>query len=251
METDTRAQVWAKTQGHCWYCGKLMNPWNDCTIDHMDPKKQGGNDALGNLIPACKSCNSRKSAKTVEEYRAYLLDQKRQKFWGEHALRILAPPGDDVEGLRKDIARLTRQHDTDVHLLTSYWQTASIALGLLGSPMPRQHALTLLTLLMEADYAVPKWEHPTSRSLSFRGGLTEEMELSLPDLARKTGQRVTTTLACLLALESWNFIHLYKVTDIAPDSGFDGLSYSIESGEVAVLLASFQKPPASSSGHHA
>src|ERR1043165_9306854 len=90
MAQDTRAQVWAKTHGHCWYCGKLMNPWNDFTIDHMDPRTQGGGDEITNLVPACKSCNSRKNAKTVEEYRGYLMAKGEQRFWFEHAALPLA-----------------------------------------------------------------------------------------------------------------------------------------------------------------
>ena len=86
MGTDVRAQVWAKTNGHCWYCGKLMNPWDDFTVDHMDPRKQGGGDELPNLIPACKSCNSSKHAKTIEEFRVYLQEKAQHRFWGEHVL---------------------------------------------------------------------------------------------------------------------------------------------------------------------
>lgn len=84
MAPDVKAQVWAKTNGHCWYCGKLMNPWNDFTIDHMDPRKNGGGDELANLVPACQSCNSRKNAKNVEGYRMYLLEKQEVRFWGEH-----------------------------------------------------------------------------------------------------------------------------------------------------------------------
>jgi HNH endonuclease len=83
MGTDRRAQVWAKTNGHCWYCGKHMNPFEDFTEDHMDPRKQGGGDEVENLQPACKRCNSRKHAKTVDEYRLYLAGKGQLKFWGE------------------------------------------------------------------------------------------------------------------------------------------------------------------------
>jgi hypothetical protein len=27
MAAELQAQVWAKTDGHCWYCGKKMEPW--------------------------------------------------------------------------------------------------------------------------------------------------------------------------------------------------------------------------------
>ena len=85
MDTDQRAEVWAKTNGHCWYCGKSMNPWGDFTVDHMDPRKQGGGNELTNLAPCCKPCNSQKHAKTVEEFRQYLQGKAGYRFWFEHA----------------------------------------------------------------------------------------------------------------------------------------------------------------------
>ena len=85
MSLDQRAQVWAKTHGRCWYCGKQCNPWYDFTIDHMDPRKQGGDNELPNLVPCCKACNSRKNAKTVNEFREYLQGKGQHTFWFEHA----------------------------------------------------------------------------------------------------------------------------------------------------------------------
>ena len=97
METDTRAQVWAKTHGHCWYCGKLMNPWSDFTVDHMDPRKQGGGDELPNLVPCCKTCNSQKHAKTVKEFRQYLHSKAEHRFWFEHANILLPVPAESTD----------------------------------------------------------------------------------------------------------------------------------------------------------
>lgn len=42
----------------CWMCGGSF----DC-VDHVKPLKHGGKDCLSNLRPACKPCNSKKSAK--------------------------------------------------------------------------------------------------------------------------------------------------------------------------------------------
>jgi HNH endonuclease len=97
MAVELRAQVWAKTDGHCWYCGKKMNPWNDFTIEHMDPSSRGGCDDLGNLVPACQSCNSRKHRKTVEEYRAYLHEKKIVRFWGEQNTRVIVEVMEEEE----------------------------------------------------------------------------------------------------------------------------------------------------------
>lgn len=57
---QTRATVWDTTGGKCWYCGIQTNPFRDFTIDHVVPVSKGGSDDLANLVPCCRSCNSRK-----------------------------------------------------------------------------------------------------------------------------------------------------------------------------------------------
>lgn len=41
---------------HCHYCGSQDN----LTTDHIVSVARGGTDCIGNLIPACKTCNSSK-----------------------------------------------------------------------------------------------------------------------------------------------------------------------------------------------
>ena len=45
----------------CFYCGGHHRD-SPLTIDHIIPIHQGGRHAIGNLIPACRSCNSSKHA---------------------------------------------------------------------------------------------------------------------------------------------------------------------------------------------
>ena len=45
----------------CFYCGGHHRD-SPLTIDHIIPIHRGGRHAIGNLIPACKSCNSSKHA---------------------------------------------------------------------------------------------------------------------------------------------------------------------------------------------
>lgn len=51
----------------CFYCGETEG---HLTLDHVIPKSRGGAGEPGNLVPACRGCNSRKGARTPEEWRA-------------------------------------------------------------------------------------------------------------------------------------------------------------------------------------
>ena len=52
-----KAAVWAKTDGFCWYCGCVLNPFKNFHIDHRIPLSQGGTDDIPNLFPSCDRCN--------------------------------------------------------------------------------------------------------------------------------------------------------------------------------------------------
>lgn len=49
----------------CIYCG--IN--KATTLDHVIPIKRGGTHSIGNLVPACQSCNSSKNTKTITEWK--------------------------------------------------------------------------------------------------------------------------------------------------------------------------------------
>lgn len=49
----------------CIYCGQHGN----IQADHIIPLKLGGRHSIGNLAPACETCNKSKQAKTVMEWR--------------------------------------------------------------------------------------------------------------------------------------------------------------------------------------
>jgi 5-methylcytosine-specific restriction endonuclease McrA len=57
----------------CAYCGA----WAPLTVDHKTPLKRGGTNYIGNILPACRPCNSRKGTRTESEFRA-LLERERQ-----------------------------------------------------------------------------------------------------------------------------------------------------------------------------
>jgi 5-methylcytosine-specific restriction endonuclease McrA len=67
-----RAIMWDKTDGRCWYCGQMMNPWRDFSIDHVIPVSENGTTDFDNLVPCCRRCNLLKSHKSMSEFRRLL-----------------------------------------------------------------------------------------------------------------------------------------------------------------------------------
>lgn len=49
----------------CFYCGATER----LTVDHVIAIARGGRDSIGNLVSACKSCNSQKRELTIMEWR--------------------------------------------------------------------------------------------------------------------------------------------------------------------------------------
>jgi len=72
-----RATQWWKrriAKGVCGYCGRPTPP-KDLTMDHIVPIARGGRTTRGNVLPACKSCNTRKKQLLPMEWEAYLEDR--------------------------------------------------------------------------------------------------------------------------------------------------------------------------------
>jgi 5-methylcytosine-specific restriction endonuclease McrA len=58
-----RREKFALFGNACAYCGRQ----GDLTEDHVVPLSRGGTDDISNIVPACRSCNSRKGARTNHE----------------------------------------------------------------------------------------------------------------------------------------------------------------------------------------
>ncbi len=61
---DKLRAKWQRQGKPCAYCGSRAD-----TIDHVLPLVRGGTNYEGNLVPACRRCNSSKSGKTIVEWR--------------------------------------------------------------------------------------------------------------------------------------------------------------------------------------
>ena len=67
------SQWWKRkrSSGTCYYCGGTFKP-TDLTMDHLIPVVRGGKSVQGNLVPACKECNSKKKYLLPTEWEEYL-----------------------------------------------------------------------------------------------------------------------------------------------------------------------------------
>lgn len=69
ISVENRKQVFAKTNGHCAYCGTPLS-FKEMEVDHVIPLALGGADSLENWVPACHVCNQFKGHSRLEEFRA-------------------------------------------------------------------------------------------------------------------------------------------------------------------------------------
>ena len=71
---DLRNSQWWKrkrAKGVCYYCGRSFPP-RELTMDHIVPIARGGKSTKGNIVAACKECNTQKKQLLPMEWDAYL-----------------------------------------------------------------------------------------------------------------------------------------------------------------------------------
>ena len=76
---DLRQSQWWKrrlAEGRCHYCRRPVPP-RELTMDHRVPLVRGGRSTKGNLVAACKACNSAKKYLLPTEWDAYLARLER------------------------------------------------------------------------------------------------------------------------------------------------------------------------------
>jgi 5-methylcytosine-specific restriction endonuclease McrA len=65
-------------KGICHYCHRVFQP-EDLSMDHIVPIIRGGKTSKGNVVPACKECNSRKKYLLPVEWEEYLNAVKEEQ----------------------------------------------------------------------------------------------------------------------------------------------------------------------------
>jgi 5-methylcytosine-specific restriction endonuclease McrA len=71
----TKREVLRRDNYTCQYCGRHA-PY--LTIDHIIPRRLGGQHSWENLVAACPSCNHRKGGRTVEQAQMRLLHPPKE-----------------------------------------------------------------------------------------------------------------------------------------------------------------------------
>lgn len=71
-------KLWDTQRGKCHWCDKPMNPFTDCTIEHLIPIGSGGQHVLENLALSCNRCNMTRNNNKMLALELYL-DSKFSK----------------------------------------------------------------------------------------------------------------------------------------------------------------------------
>jgi len=75
--------LWIAHRGLCFYCGQPLIEYRG--LEHLTPLSRGGKNQIYNLVYSCKSCNSKKRQKTLEDFaiatgRIWLVDKWEDIF---------------------------------------------------------------------------------------------------------------------------------------------------------------------------
>ncbi len=109
-----RTDIFVRDGYRCVYCGGVFEP-DELSVDHVQPKMRGGDGSGGNVVTACRGCNTAKGGQRLAHYLAATPEARRNFFalarhvWPRH-LRAVAEelarqgvvdrPADFVEGVQ-------------------------------------------------------------------------------------------------------------------------------------------------------
>lgn len=88
-----RSEIFLRDGYRCVYCGERF-PAEELTLDHVQPRVRGGDRSEGNLVTACRGCNTLKGHRRLSVFlhetpsaREHFFRQARH-VWPRH-LRVL------------------------------------------------------------------------------------------------------------------------------------------------------------------
>jgi 5-methylcytosine-specific restriction endonuclease McrA len=62
-----RDRVFERDDYRCVYCGERFIA-DELSVDHVEPQVRGGDQSSGNLVTACRGCNTLKGHRRVSEF---------------------------------------------------------------------------------------------------------------------------------------------------------------------------------------
>jgi len=68
-EEAKRRRIFRRDDYRCVYCGRIL-PVEDLTLDHVEPRVKGGDRSDGNLVTACRTCNTVKAGEAAWSFLA-------------------------------------------------------------------------------------------------------------------------------------------------------------------------------------
>jgi 5-methylcytosine-specific restriction endonuclease McrA len=84
IRSDKRLAIYMRDGAACVYCGRDAAVGAVLTLDHVVAHKLGGSNHQTNLVTSCRSCNSAKQHRTMEEWYGQLA-----KTFGQAAVRAV------------------------------------------------------------------------------------------------------------------------------------------------------------------
>ncbi|HSM36782.1 MAG TPA: HNH endonuclease [Longimicrobiales bacterium] len=98
-----RRRIFARDGHRCVYCGRVL-PDEQLSLDHVEPRRKGGDHSDGNLVTACLPCNRLKGGRSAwaflaaePEARALFLRHARW-VWPRHRRAVLEAAGESGDG---------------------------------------------------------------------------------------------------------------------------------------------------------
>jgi 5-methylcytosine-specific restriction endonuclease McrA len=80
----SKRNVFARDNQTCGYCGRKIENLEECTVDHVIPRAQGGKSSWGNCVTSCKTCNHAKADRTPTQAHMSLRFKPYQPTINEH-----------------------------------------------------------------------------------------------------------------------------------------------------------------------
>ena len=80
-----RRRIFERDAYRCVYCG-LQFPIEELTIDHVEPRVRGGDRSDGNLVTACKACNTLKGQRRLSDF--LLSDKVARANFFQYAVHV-------------------------------------------------------------------------------------------------------------------------------------------------------------------